>query len=938
MTEVSSDGVDDRVGALWGQAARLLSNTSNSVDVGRYSWATLRAVVLHGLAMQGLRDASENAAVQLLSLMAEISPPKRSSQSALMAKLEEDEEIGITDESFRSEARNDSASYIGTGESVVSAARSYVRETRAKVAEARKTSFFTGIPKDSALLTVAQSKWVEDDEIPTILLPMAEFSEISESIIAMRCVWSAIKFDSCFAAQKRVVREISDLRAKVPSSTISTDVAYSSAESLPIKIVSLKLVESEARSKLERVKVKPKGDDTGAMATFYNPFAVKKDQDQATIVPEEEERYILVRFANTLSIPLQISRCQLEFNKAESDRIKAPAISFVIPGRTNNFAVQFPFIIKGSEPDDEQEAPSNLFEVNGLHVACLARSFFLPLTSAGPVESKAGTARNIPEPASKYPLRDSNAKQSDSSNSIRSPKIEVVPAQPHLLLSFASAPTVIQEDAVIPVPLADGEIFCLPKLFLSVDSGISGVGRVEELKISASGVPGFADIVLFDLSGSSGKEEVSEAPMKKKVAAATPLVLTAHCENMDGQTLNDPRNMKTSSLNLTLTASPDMGSHIRGCTIKISFRYRGKIAAPSLEVWRRRDMEILILRTKGPRVSSLTFRPDLNWDSYYSDLCLALAQQDKHTRYRPGKAPDAILKEQQAGSNENADFSLGRIGTDSAVHVCGDKVVIFVAVANESTSMITLWSPNGPVGGFEGSTVETMKVNPGVSAKIPIILPRIDRAPGVDEKLCLKTRLHWKSELAANEACTETGGTIVPLNKRVRTGSIMIPLPCLKTIIDENPIFLSRVCKAPCTIHVGVSGVSGEAAAQVSISKPLFVTVDIDLATWIPDSVLSATRQTLEFCCTPKGSTDKETTGLSHRHFVWSGHVRKVLGGGTRKQTHKARLLFLEEGEYVVSACLSFKKMDLADDVKEIWWAERARVVQVVPTSYPAKQ
>jgi hypothetical protein len=38
--------------------------------------------------------------------------------------------------------------------------------------------------------------------------------------------------------------------------------------------------------------------------------------------------------------------------------------------------------------------------------------------------------------------------------------------------------------------------------------------------------------------------------------------------------------------------------------------------------------------------------------------------------------------------------------------------------------------------------------------------------------------------------------------------------------------------------------------------------------------------------------------------------------------------LFLHEGEYVISACMSFTRMGMADDVKEVWWAERARVLQ----------
>ena len=913
-----------------------MSKVSNSEVFGNYSWATLRAVALHGLAMQGLPEASESAAVQLLSLIGEISPSKGSGQSSLMAKLEEDDDPGNLDESIRSEIRTDSSAlYLGSGESVVSAARSYVRETRAKAAEARKANFFNGVSKDSSLLTVAQSKWVEDEEIPTILLPMAELSDISESIVAMRCVWSAIRLDNCSAAQKKVVNEISDLRKKGPASSVpSGGVASSSTIPLPIKIVSLKLVDSAPSSKLERVKIKTKEESTGAMATFYNPFAVKKGLAEATIVPEGEECYILVRFANHLSIPLEVPRCQLEFDKAEKDLIKAPAVSFVIPGQARDFAVQFPFVVLQANESENKAAVTNLlYEVKGLRLACLARSFFLPLSPEATPEIKMGSVRNIPEPASTYPLRVSRAKQSESSNSIRSPKIEVVPAQPNLLLSFAAATTPIREDVVIPVPIADGEVFSLPKIFLSNDSGISGGGKIEELNISALGLPGFSNLVLFDFSGVDVDEEMKMATtLKNKVPVATPLTLTAHCENMDAQALNNPRNKKVSSLSLKLTAASDMGAHSRGCTVKLSFRYRGATVAPSLEVWRRREIEIRIVRIKGPRMLSLTFRPDLNWDSCYPELCLALAQQDKRTRYIAG---DALKERSQVELTEKdgSDFVVSRLGTDSGIHVCGDKVIAFVAVANESTGSITLSSAEGPVGGFEGNTWDTIKMHPGVSVKVPVIFPRLDRAAGVDQKMCSVTRLLWKSEAVAGETedCTETGGTIVPLNKRTRAGCIEIPLPCLKTIIDENPMFLSRVCKSPCVIEVSVFTASGEACTDcVSIGKPVNVTVDVELANWIPDSVLGEVLQTLQFCCTRKGNTEIESVGKSRRNFVWSGHTRKAIGNTNRKQTHNARILLLDEGEYTISACLSFSQMDKVDVVNEIWWAERAQIVQAV--------
>ena len=937
MSESSGDEVDDRTSALWAHAARLLATTGNDSVSGRYGWATLRAVALHGLAMQGLRETSEDAAVQLLSLMGEIRPPSRSDESALFfSKFDEEMEQASSniDDSVHSDSANEGPSYIAAGESVVSAARTYVRETRAKVAQAQRANFFSGVSKDSSLLTV-QAKWVEDDEIPTILLPMAGLSELSESIIAMRSVWSAIKFESCFAAQKRAVKEITNLRKKIPASSFPSDIAKSKYYSLPIKITSVLMVESDTHSKLERIKIKIKDEDKGAMATFFNPYANKKGEEVVTIVPEEEERFILVKFANELSIPLEIPRCQLEFNTAQNDRIKAPAISFVIPGQTKEFGVQFPFIVLKQEVGEGAAIPAipSTFDIKGFHLTCLARSFFLPLR--GPSEfpgSCHDVLPNIPEKASRYPRRNYKGEKGESRDAIRSPQIEVVPAQPNLLVSFASSPSPIEEDVVIPVPLADGEVFALPKLFLSNDSGISGLGKVEELKITASGLPGYSDIVLFDLAGDTNEEpaDKQDGRVLKKPPEARPLTLSAQCTDMDSVTLNDPKRSYVSSLSLALSANPDLGAHVRSCTIKISFRYRGK-APPKMEVWRKREIEVRVLRIKGPRISSLTFRPDLSWESAYSELCLSLARQDQRARYRHSKGQNDISLP-QAGSTDDEDFVASRCGSDPGVHVCGSRVVAFVSVSNESASAITLSSPNGPVGGFDGCTMETVRVRPGVSAKIPMLLPRIDRSPGIDKKLSSMTRLNWKSELEEQEECSnETGGTIVPVNRRVRSGSIEIPLPCLKNIIDENPTFLSRICKAPFSIQVGLIGMEKGAAIEIGVKKAVRVSVDFKAAEWVPEAVLKDTNQTLQFCCARKGATSLEDLEKHGRDYVWCGHIRKNLAGKDISETnnHGAQIIFLKEGEYVISACLSFSRADVDDDVKEIWWAEKAQHVRI---------
>lgn len=921
MSEIDGDTPDERTSALWLHASRMLTQAGNKQDTGSYGWAALRSVALHGLSMQSLRDSSEDAAVRLLSLMSEISPPKRRDDAGIFFSkydaMEPDTPVG-QDDSIRSDSLD--TSYMGA-ESVVSAARSYVRE-RAKDARARGVSFFSGASTPSSLLAVAQSKWVEDDPIPSILVPMADYSDISYSIVSMKSVWSAIKYEQCADAQRKVVKQIIELRKNVPASSLPGG-APEHTSTLPLRIRSVVIAKSDSHAGLERVKVKKQTEEkTGAMATFFNPYANKKEQAKVTIVPEGEERYVLVKFANSLSVPLEIPRCQLEFSIQQRDAIKAPAISFVIPSQAENFAVQFPFIVlAGSTSGKKDDDESNIFEINGLFVTCLARSFFMRLS--GSMASQSGNnmqiMRNIPERASRYPRRKYKKEASESGGGIKSPRLEIVPSQPHLLISFADSPTPIGEDTVIPAPLADGEDFILPKLCLKNDAGLVGLGKIEQLKVTAVGLPGHSEIVLFDLRG-SGKPADTAAQSKK--GEPRPLSLVAECKGINDTALNFG-NSSSASISLKLAATTDFGAHCKGCSVTLRFRYRGKVPSPTLEVWRKREIHIRVLRIKGPRISSLTFRPDLMWDSSYSALCKAFAVQDKRGKYRVS----TVTQSDSPLSRDNQNMAMQRLGQDPGVHVCGDKVVVIVSVANETASPIVLARERGNIGGFEGGPIDKVRVPSGVSAKIPMILSRINRAGNISAQVLSLTKLKWTSEVPqGGDATTNTGGTMVPVNRRVRQGSIEVPSGCLHSIVEENPIFLARICKAPCRINVSFA-TNGTSDCTVGVGKPLDFAAQVNLEDWIPEDVRRQLHVTLEFCCAPKYLSFVKDNS---QHFVWCGHIRKYLPADTTDtNTSRGRIIFFDEGEYAISACVYFRRKDNNNDTKEVWWAEKALTVKV---------
>jgi hypothetical protein len=289
------------------------------------------------------------------------------------------------------------------------------------------------------------------------------------------------------------------------------------------------------------------------------------------------------------------------------------------------------------------------------------------------------------------------------------------------------------------------------------------------------------------------------------------------------------------------------------------------------------------------------------------------------------------------GITEVEDFVLTRIGMDSGVHVCSDSVVVLVSIANETNAAITLSNSNGLVGGFTNKPIETIRVSPGVSTKIPMVIQRIDRSPNMCDHLLAKTSLNWESEImgeadSKSQGLLETGGTMVPVNRRVRQGHMKIPLGCLKTIIDEHPTCLSRICKAPCDVEVRIVGQESAKYIEVAPGKPLDPVVSMDLAAWVPDIVWSKSHLTLEFCCASREERNDDSASDDGCYdYAWIGQIRKSLPAGAeqKQHNHRARIVFLHEGHYVVSACANITNNKSCDGVKEIWWAKEALHVHV---------
>jgi hypothetical protein len=204
------------------------------------------------------------------------------------------------------------------------------------------------------------------------------------------------------------------------------------------------------------------------------------------------------------------------------------------------------------------------------------------------------------------------------------------------------------------------------------------------------------------------------------------------------------------------------------------------------------------------------------------------------------------------GSTDDEEFVINRLGQDSGVHACSNDVVVILSVAKETSSAIVLTRPNGTSFGLEGSTMVSLKILPGVSAKVPMILPWLDRATEICKQVFAITKLNWRADFSSTEGDSVgfSGGSMIPINRRVRQGSLEIPSVCLKNIVDENPVFLSRICSAPCQISLKSTSISGsETITKVEKGVPLDLIVDVKIASWLSKNLLDQTNLALEFCC-----------------------------------------------------------------------------------------
>ncbi|KAL7539116.1 hypothetical protein ACHAXR_009033 [Thalassiosira sp. AJA248-18] len=1011
MTRCECTDAAERASSLYLAASHLYSRQGNVFEHGddcitRYGWATLRTATLQGLSSQPAdKEVAEAATELLVALLNEISANQG---AVLLPQIHgEDGQGGSFDSgddydrqtSFGDDSHHGNKANQSDGR----------RQVSRPLASMAKTPFFAQAPPSA--LSLSQSKWLEDDPVPHVQLPFVNAvstttadksfvdraSALSSTVTSMSCVTAKINFSDCAKVQHICMANMKDLRQQMGASsdqeagTIGVYDGGSTDESSlppPLVITSAKIVKGESHLLLERAKAVGYSAKfaTHSMSTFFNPYAKKQGSEedkkkvQTTLIAEGEERTVMIEFKNRLAVPLEVPSCHLEFEGKGADRIEAPPLSFTVPAKTSSFAVHFPFIVavskhepekalveeekeKEGESESETEAipEPDMFDVIGLRVTCLNRTFPIRL---GKSEEDVNDSTNdneiaqLPPSASVYQRSKHTQPKKDEQQLVV--RLESVPAQPNLLVSFAASQSPMEEDASVPVHLSDGEIFTIPTFRLENDFGRSGMGEIERLQVLAVGLPGIPDETLFDTDALAAALEEEEDVLTETDSEAEedfdemmecdglpPLKMKVKAEGLNLRSINDKSKNKGegSIVQFQMAATHDMGDQLaNGGNVRIRFRYRGPSPNPATEIWRKREVSLRIIRVKGPRISSLTFRSDLSWGSSYAELCNSLVMQrrrldttpkwessnNRHKALSRSRSSfDSTPETESVVSGDEVDYSiLNRVGTDPGVHVSSDEVVLLMAVANETSSTIILSNRKGLVGGFEGSPMPTVRITSGVSVKIPVVIPRIDRFDENGEvtdlaaELVSRTALQWESEAVEGADGTE---------KIKRTGRVRIPSRCLREIIDEHKSFASRICKPPVSLSVSVGGEPKQSEISLPLGSAIQVDANMTVQDWVPQDVVAKCKVTLEFCCAAKQSGNSSSANGGRMPYMWCGQLRRTidLSNSEDDKSHLARIAFFQCGVFVVSVCAKVSSQDAPSGIEESWWAPHAKVVRV---------
>ena len=899
---------------LWLLCSQLMSRTPNTLEkAGSYAWATLRASVLHSLSLLGSSLVSREAAELLLSLLTHISPSFPKQGAATDRKILRrsastgTESSGMRDSSVAVES--DSVSlHVNTDEGDSS------RYTNAFASRIRES--FTTMTATSSLLAV-EAKWADENVAAPALLP---FANPSSEAISLGCVWQSIRFQPCSIAQKECVERIISLR-KTTSTTSSaphttTDIYGTDFNALPLSASCPMEVEEEGALQLTCIKKKSAPvADKGSMATFFNPFAKKANKNSAIKVAGEEERVLVYQFKNSLAIPVRVSQCRLEFDADIGERVKSPTLTFEVPPMASSYKVRFPFTMVPPSAKNGQVEPDK-FEVKGIRLSCMNRSFFLPVAPT----SEGTDSGDIAIPASNYPHRP-KAKVEESTEQKSNLKLEVYPCQPNPKIAYAETDAAVDTDSKIEMGLTDGQVVATPLFRISNYTGPSGGGRIERLQITVVGIPGVQEYVIYDSEGHDATESAETSGddfLRDLIELENPPAMKIRLVSVKSLNLAAINNSDESSpcqVAFQLAAGHNLGQKMSSeTTITIRFKCSGQSTA-SFEVWRIREIPLNISYIKGPRIASLSLRPDLIEGAYFTDMCKILLS-------RALRRPPESTDRDDTSDQSETPVSL-RIGLDDVVQVCSESILGILVVVNETNEDIVLSRSTGTVGGIEGYPLETLLLHNKVTSRIPVLVPRLPRLDNISElidAIVERTTLVWETA----KAVKSTG--------HFARGGISIPTEKLQEIIRSTPSIGPSLCQAPCQVDFTINGVKpSREATSVAPGQLLDISVSAQIASWVKRETRDLCTFTFEFFC----SYDGHKSGKDSRDHMWCGKVSHSVKGTEKDAalSHSAKIILIRAGKYRLSGCIRIRQKESC----ETWLAPVASRIVVDPSLTPAQ-
>jgi hypothetical protein len=921
--EAVSGGFTKHAGNLWLLAVQLYGRGDTGVA---YGWGTLRAACLSALSATGTNPLSLEAAEQLLSLLGELTPAVVQVATVLTdvdaTLLPVSDEIDTSDHSNKEvHSSKEVLSVRPTPQEMRSTPNAYTKQLQITFKQKKTYSPFLS----------QQAKWASDDPVYPLLVPLGDTSPLALSVTVLKCVWSLSDLSACTRAQNECLNRINSLRRSLatPSSELvdfPTIYGDNGQAIPPLYVVAAVATEEEARLEVAKTKRTSTQSGEGALSTFFNPFEDKRKRQGGAsvvmIVAEEEERAISVTFGNRLAVPLEVTGCQLQFSGRDTSRVMATKLSYILPANAPAFNIHLPFtVLARPEHSGEIGEQGESFIVNGIEMTCLGRSFSLPILLSSKLlgQSRSG----FPDSVSEYQHSNSRSSFLDDVNADSGFPVQVYPCQPRLRVLFGESRTPLE---TLSIDLADGQLYTSPPLRLECYAGPSERGCVEQIEIHVGGIPGLAGLnkKLLDTNAPSIAQSEEDfignmfdkdlsSPLKARILAEK---LSLEAVNCGGGSTSESDNV----LRIQIVATHGMTRRLKkDAKVILRLRYRGP-ANNSTEVWRNHEIVMSITRSKGPRITSISFEPDINEGCFFRAL---LGQLNLKT---PGIPKVNGLNEHNRSQEANLNVGVGR---SASVNVCSGEIGCIVTVSNGTGSKILLVRENGHISSISSRQIDEVILRPFESVNLPMALKRMvlltknSTTDDLVRELISSTTLAWRS---------------IEGNGEEASGQVRIPPDCLRELVRKNPSLVSKMCDVPCIVELSVNKtIPSTIPLRASLGSPGYeIRVQVKVADWL--SMVERKKCEISmglFCICERNDADNISLPKDH---VWAGKQRHKSSLAAKNLDHGARIIFCSPGSYVVSACARITHELSEEGVEEIWWAPVAQRIVVSTGDVPPSQ